>query len=761
MINDIKNNSIVICSNSIKKDILINNNILKNIKFITINEFINNYYGTYKIDAIHYIMNKYNFNYDVTIEYLNNIFYDYEALKDLYYDLECNDLLIFNDRFKNDLNNKNIYVIGYYNLDKYVINTLNELNAIFINDEDNKYIHDIYEFDSIDDEIDYVARHIIDNHKNNLNDVYLVNVNSDYYNVLKRIFNMYHININLNEKNSIYSIKEVQDFIKYLKSNNKINVDIINNIDIKNKVIDLLNKYNINKIDKYYINIIENELKKIYLDNELIDNAVNIIDFEDIYLKDKYYYILSFNQGFVPKVFNDDKLIKDTYRKNINLNTSFDNYINYKNMIINKLNNYRNIIITYKLKDDYKEFIKSPLIDELNLNVIKEYKKEYKYSNRYNKLELSKMLDNYIKFNIEDINLKDLYKTYKDINYLTYDNTFKGINYSLLKEYKNKGINISYSSMDIFYKCQFRYYINNILCLDDFEDTFQTLIGKLFHYCLSKMYDDNFDLKNTYNDYLKDKVLSNKELFYLDKLYMDLESIINIIRMQDRHSKFDEVLTEKNIEFPYDDELNISIKGFIDKIKIFRENNNVYVSIIDYKTGSISSSLDNINDGLNMQLPMYIYLIKRGMNNANVVGFYLQKILNNKKIDSKDDQEDLRSSLKLIGYTIDNEELIEKFDDTYINSDVIKSMKITKNGFSSNAKLISEEEINKVSIIVEDNINNMIKSIKDGDFKINPKRIDNELIGCKYCKFKDLCFKKEEDILDLKNMMFNELLKDK
>ena len=272
------------------------------------------------------------------------------------------------------------------------------------------------------------------------------------------------------------------------------------------------------------------------------------------------------------------------------------------------------------------------------------------------------------------------------------------------------------------------------------------------------MYEENFDLKKEYNYYLKDKILTNKEKFYFDKLYIELEKIIDTIKMQDRHSKFNKTLTEHNVLIKKDMDLDLNIKGYIDKVRILEEGNNTYVSIIDYKTGNIDLSLDNINYGLNMQLPMYLYLIKKDMNNVSVVGFYLQHILENKKINSKDVIKEEVDSLKLLGYSINNEELIEKFDDTYINSDVIKSMRITKNGFYKYTKLISECEIEKIIDIVDEHINEVINAIEEGDFKINPKRINNELIGCKYCKYKDLCFKKEEDIINLDNKTKEEIL---
>ena len=89
--------------------------------------------------------------------------------------------------------------------------------------------------------------------------------------------------------------------------------------------------------------------------------------------------------------------------------------------------------------------------------------------------------------------------------------------------------------------------------------------------------------------------------------------------------------------------------------------------------------------------------------------------------------------------------------------EIIKGMKKSKTGFYKYTKLITQKEIDKIEEITESNIDKVIKAIKETDFKINPKRLNNELISCKYCKYKDLCFYKEEDITNLKQKPFKEI----
>ena len=217
--------------------------------------------------------------------------------------------------------------------------------------------------------------------------------------------------------------------------------------------------------------------------------------------------------------------------------------------------------------------------------------------------------------------------------------------------------------------------------------------------------------------------------------------------MQDSHSEFKAKETEKKITIQKTQ--NIKFTGIIDKISKLDN----YIIITDYKTGTPNTTLDNIEDGLNMQLPIYIYLIKNGLDKEKqIVGFYLKKLINK----SYTEEEEI-NNLKLKGYTTSNEEIIQKIDNTYEDSKIIKGMKKTKNGFYSYTKLITQKEIEIIDKITNENINKVIKAVEEADFKINPKKLNNELISCKYCKYKDLCFYKEEDITNLRQKPFEEI----
>lgn len=117
MFDNISNNSIIICNSNYKIQILKSINKLINIKFLSMNEFIKSYLFDYDEKTILYLIKKYNINYEIALEYINNLYYiedkKYSSRKlnylvDIKKDLINNNLLIFNNKFKRYIKNKEI-----------------------------------------------------------------------------------------------------------------------------------------------------------------------------------------------------------------------------------------------------------------------------------------------------------------------------------------------------------------------------------------------------------------------------------------------------------------------------------------------------------------------------------------------------------------------------------------------------------------------------------------------------------------------------
>ena len=205
---------------------------------------------------------------------------------------------------------------------------------------------------------------------------------------------------------------------------------------------------------------------------------------------------------------------------------------------------------------------------------------------------------------------------------------------------------------------------------------------------------------------------------------------------------------EEKVYVNKDKNIKVTFMGIIDKVLYKEEDDITYLAVIDYKTGNTNIKLDNMEYGIGMQLPIYLYLTSNmKFKNIEVVGFYLQKLLSTNLDNTKDYITARENNLKLEGYSINNPSILSKFDKTYNDSKLIKSMKTSKNGFYSYSKVLDKEEIDNSITSTDEMIDKVIDNILEADFSINPKVIDGENVSCKFCEYRDICFRRENDIV--------------
>lgn len=787
----LENDSILIVPSQIKEKILTEmdkKSKLFNVKLMEINEFKRKYFFDYTTETIFYVMKHYNYDYEFSLDIINNLYflssenYDHEKLKfllNIKNELINNNLLIFDNVFKIALENKKIYVYGYDYINNFYKKMFSTLNVNYIDQNISKFNHDIMEFDTIQDEVIFVANKICEliENKIDLNKIKIINPSSDYNATIKRIFNLFNLSFYFNN-NYLISTKISNNFFEILSNDivetlEKLKETISLNDELEqteyNQIVKICNKYN------WCSNFLDIKNNLIYeFSNTKIDikKEANYIEFvsleNNFFYDDEYVFLIGFNQNTYPKTVKDDDFLNDEVKKFLSLETTTEiNKINY-NILVNKLYSIKNLFISYKLKSPFNSFYRSQIIDDLNLNVVKNYNCNIHYSVLNDKLNLATILDNYLKYGEESQDLELLYSNYPSINYKTYNNQYTKIDENLFRKYLNNKLSLSYSSINNFYKCSFRYYMENILNLQISSNEFSLFIGNLFHYILSIMYNGDFNFSDSFETYVNENYEFNtyKERFFINKLKKELEFIIDNIKEQDKFTSFDSHKFEQLIKIDLSkDNYDITFKGIIDKISYKKEAGNTLISIIDYKTGNPNLNLNNIIYGIDMQLCIYAYLSSKLKLFANplLVGIYLQKILNNEININKNKQYITmkQENLKLQGYSNSNESILKVFDNTYTDSKLIKGMKVSSKGFYAYSKVFDQAMLNSILNIVENNIDEARDKILNREFYINPKKIGvKNLIGCENCTYKELCFMTEDNIINLKEYKNLEFLKD-
>ena len=315
---------LIICPNEEKMNILdkySNDESLHNIKFMTKQEYIDNYYYSYDERAIEYLMNKYDYNIDVCKVYLSNLYVidinkEYKnnklkLLKEIKIELLNNNLLEENNAFKEYLKNKEIIVKNYYDLDKYEEEVLNYKKEI----KDYNLNIKVIKCDTLEEEVNNVCLNIIELLNNNIdiNKIYLGNVSNDYIYTIDKLFKYYNLPINLDMNNSIYSTKVVNDYL-----NDNI-LDLDSNDKITKKLVNVISSLSmLDQTKESYKKILIDKLKNTSIGNNRLKNAVNVVDINKRTINDdEYVFVLGFNQDNLPVINKDIEFITDNMKDEV------------------------------------------------------------------------------------------------------------------------------------------------------------------------------------------------------------------------------------------------------------------------------------------------------------------------------------------------------------------------------------------------------------------------------------------------------------
>ena len=752
-------------------------------------------------------------------------------LKNLKRQLQSKKLLEYNPIFNKLIEGKDIYVFDLFldNFYKNMLDKIAETNNVFYVSEkdknrtydktkfydfseedeyvfsDNPDVHmdlklikskkrDVLKFKTYDKEVEYVFTQIsklLVDQKNaeKINSIYIWSNSTTYNHMLSRYSDIFGIPVSIRETESIKNHVTYKEFYKHLSlSHSKTEairkIEKYKNTYEYNALISLLNEFYFLDDDKL-CEVIKVEIENVKYEDIKYNNCVKVVSNSEGFKEDDHVFLIGFDSNTYPKTYKDDDYLPSSYAEICSITTQKEkNKIELNKAIytISKINN-DNLTMTFSEFSTTKNVI-SLSSKELNCEE-KEYIVEEKTPgteyHKYipgllNQLNRASFIDKQIEQNkyIKELNE---YKSYnpKFINFV--DKDIENLK-EILKDPKvNKPkLHLSYTSMDEYYKCHFRYYLERVLKIKHDEDRVATKLGNIFHGLLEKNDKEKIDLEVE-----KQKILDTTDdiilKYYFNKFWEDFKLIIDFNTKFKDNTKLKGALAESELIVEFSDE-NVDKKftGKIDKI-IFKkdENGNDYIAIIDYKTGDPSATLDNIVYGLNLQLPSYAYLISKGtfkiedkkekiiIENPIILGLFLQKILQKveyKLNQTKDPTNEKVKNLKLEGYSISDNSLLGMLEPNYADSDYIKNLKFKSEStdFVKDAKLFSSDDIKMIIDIVDTKIKEAFDSILQADFTINPKKIGSLNVSCQYCPYSNICYVDKGKVKKVKKMEFAELV---
>lgn len=602
----------------------------------------------------------------------------------------------------------------------------------------------------------------------------------DYRSIIHRIFYQFGIPHNITKPSTLIQYDMAKYFMELLQEEEDFSTiasilretyDIADPIllDVYNKMTTLMNIYQGCGDKDVQKKILLYKLHHTSVKKRSFIEAVEEIDGSMVEKGDTV-FLLGFMTGVFPKLYKDDTYLSDIEKECLGLFTSSQKNQWEKERVYDWLSSTDHLYISYATQSYTKQYTQSSYIDYLTeRTTVLEKEATYTYVNEYyNQYLLSKNLDDFTKYGQISEELKRLLGSYTP-QYKTYTHQYLPIQEEKLHRYIQNNLVLSYSSLESFYKCSFRFYLQYILKIrEDIEETSSIIFGNLVHQILCKIMKECPDIyedivSEEMENYFTGKATTVRDLFYQEKYKKEILKLIHILYQQRQRTLYKETYVEEAFQTTVEGKLHVTLIGYIDKVLTFEDDKHVYVMVIDYKTGTIDTNFGPVIHGLNMQLLLYLYLLQKNIPTFAFGGTYWQNVIKDvlPYAEGKTYQHGLLEAYRLDGYTTDHKDRISAIDRN-LESSYIKGLKQKKDGeFYAYSKVLKDSQLKELLHITEACIQKAVHQIEKASFPINPKKIgyEKEITGCKFCPYYDICYREPDDIViqkEYKNLEYLE-----
>ena len=769
---------IIIVSNKYIKPILIQkfSNQMRKIIFKSFDEVKDDIYTT-----IDYQMLFHNMKEDTNLEVLriklaNSYFIQQDSNEPFLHELYLyhqNNHLILDENHLSYYKSKKVYFVNYYGDDdliNQILPFLKHYERCFTTNSIDKELT-IFHFENYDDEILEVVNHIaiLLNKKVDPAKIVIHKVNKDYLNKLEEYLMIYKIDYIVEGEGSFFDVDIVKNFFHDLKNYEAMRLNKV----LKDYLIDKKDNKIFSKIGKVLeplimldltINSITLDLiKDVFIHTIYQEEVTNAIKIENvlnhIYDDDTHIFIMNFSHGEIAHIYKDDTYLNDKIRKNLKLLTSFDRTQIEEKKILDCIHSYESIHLSYSTYCSSKIYMPSNLIKKLAKKRI------------VNICDASIHIYHIVNEDMAKMRFFKAYALYRLYQKKTFDYLY-GYTYfcaDLTKRYQSDFnatldylalptlfMELSYTKLNDYFSCPFRFYLKYILNIEEkMEDNNSTFVGRMYHFVLEKVVAKRYidcrtkeevleNISVYICDFVKNQTyeIKDKLKFYLNKFSEELKLIVEIIMDFMDHSSFEVLGLEQKLEKQLDD--YTVVVGLIDKILKYQE----YYLVIDYKTNPVHPNWYALDVGLDLQLPLYLYLIKANDPNAKIAGSYLQSVFRTSllKYEDKPLSKVMLEQLKYVGYTLQDRDVILAIDTNALNgSGSLPKQIVSNKGFYKNflKKSFTQTQFDAIILYVEKLIFEANKKIRKGLFPILPLTDEKNESVCRYCRLKDLCYRNE------------------
>ncbi len=212
-------------------------------------------------------------------------------------------------------------------------------------------------------------------------------------------------------------------------------------------------------------------------------------------------------------------------------------------------------------------------------------------------------------------------------------------------------------------------------------------------------------------------------------------------------SRLDET---KALRLVLDTDVQMQLSGRIDRIDSYKNENEITIKVIDYKSGSTKFDLVRIYQGLQLQLMVYLdaalELEKKEHKNAKVIpGGVLyyhidDPVIEGQELTDADAEHALLMALRPDGVVNSDESVYLAMDENLEGKSEVIPVELKKTGEMSYARshVASTEEFELVMRYVRMQMKRQGKAVFDGDVRVNPYKEGTDC-SCNFCPYRSVC----------------------
>lgn len=247
--------------------------------------------------------------------------------------------------------------------------------------------------------------------------------------------------------------------------------------------------------------------------------------------------------------------------------------------------------------------------------------------------------------------------------------------------------------------------------------------------------------------------------YMIDRIYRILKRTIRTLKSQLKggaftpahfEMSFSKVEDLETVNIALTEKEKMKLRGRIDRIDTYEDEEHVYVKIIDYKSGNKKFDLAALYYGLQLQLVVYMNvaseLEKKNHPDKEIVPAALlyyhvgdPMIKEEKEITPEEINDKLLKELRTTGIVNDGEKVINLLDRGFSDKSLLIPVERKKDGsFSASSSVISREDYETVSSFVNQKIRKFGREILSGNIKINPCETGSGT-ACTYCVYRSIC----------------------